>query len=148
MQEAASSTPIKARAVFSFKIKFFIHLMDSGVKGHLPIFKEGCGKPEGEATTTGAVETAHDGATLVNESSQRLLVLSGMAPVASLLSLWAGTILPLSGGYSMTASSFVRSMVVTPQTLGLRFNMRAGSAQTYVMCVHKVSAALLTSISI
>ena len=48
----------------------------------------------------------------------------------------------------MIASSCVRSMVVTPQTLGLRFNIRAGSAQTSVMHAHKVAAVLLTSTSI
>ena len=43
--EAALSTPIEARAaaVFSFETKFFTNLMDSGEKGHLPIFKEECG---------------------------------------------------------------------------------------------------------
>ena len=67
-------------------------------------------------------------------SSQRLLVLSGMASIASLLSLQAGTILPLSRGNLMTVSSHVRLMVVTPQTLGLRFNIRVGSAQTCHAC--------------
>ena len=77
-----------------------------------------------------------------------LLVLSGTALTASLLSLQAGTILPLSGGNLMTALSHVRSMVVTPQTLGSRFNIRVGSAQTSVMCACKAAVALLTSTSI
>ena len=83
----------------------------------------------------------------MNESSRRLLVLSGMALIASLLSLWARTILPLSGGNLMTASSHVRSMVVTPWTLGLRFNIRMRSAQTSVMHAHKAAAVLLPSTS-
>ena len=77
-----------------------------------------------------------------------LLVLSEMALIASLLSLWARTILPLSGGNLMTASSHVRSMVVTPWTLGSRFNIRVGLAQTSVMHAHKAVAVLLTSTSI
>ena len=77
-----------------------------------------------------------------------LLVLSEMALIASLLSLQAGTILPLSRGNLMAALSHVRSMVVTPWTLGSRFNIRAGSAQTSVMHAHKAAAALLTSTSI
>ena len=76
-----------------------------------------------------------------------LLVLSGMASIASLLSLWARTILPLSRGNLMTASSHVRLMVVTPWTLGLRFNIRLGSAQTSVMHACKAAAVLLTSTS-
>ena len=45
IQEVASSMPIKAKvaAVFSLDIKFCTHLMDSGEKGHLSIFKDGCG---------------------------------------------------------------------------------------------------------
>ena len=46
----------------------------------------------------GAVEPASDGATLMNESSRTLLVLSGMASITSSLSIQAGTILPLSRG--------------------------------------------------
>ena len=84
----------------------------------------------------------------MDESCRRLLVLSGMASIASLLSLWAGTTLPLSGVNLMTASSRVRSIVVTPQTLGMRFSIRERSAQTSVMHAHKVAAVLLTSTSI
>ena len=44
----------------------------------------------------------------------------------------------------MITLSFVRSMVVTPMTVGLSFNMRVGSAQTSVTHVHKTVGALLT----
>ena len=37
--------------------------------------------------------------------------------------------------------------MLTPMTVGSRFNMRVGSAQTSVMHVHKAVAALLTSTS-
>ena len=71
-----------------------------------------------------------------------------MASIASLLSLLARIILPLSGGNLMTALSHVRSMVVTPWTLGSRFNIRVGLAQTSVMRACKAAAALLTFTSI
>ena len=75
------------------------------------------------------MEPGSDGAALMNDSSQRLVALSGMTSVVSLSSLWATMMLPLSGGYLMIASSLVTSMVVTPMTVGSRFNMRVGSAQ-------------------
>ena len=58
------------------------------------------------------MEPESDGATLVNESSQRLLALSGMTSVVYLSSLWAATMLPLSRGYLMIALSLVRSTLV------------------------------------
>ena len=90
------------------------------------------------------MEPGSDGTALVSDSSQRLVALSGMTSVASLSSLWAAMMLPLSRGYLMITSSLMRSMVVTPMTVGLRFNMRVGSAQTSVTHVHKDVAALLT----
>ena len=90
------------------------------------------------------MELGSDGAALMNDSSQRLVALSSMTSVVSLSSLWVAPMLPLSGGYLMIASFLVRSMVVTPMTVGSRFNMRVGSAQMSVTHVHKAVAALLT----
>ena len=61
--------------------------MDSGEKGHLFIFKDGCGWPETNPTAGGTVEPGSDRAALVNDSSQRLVALWGMTSVVSLSSL-------------------------------------------------------------
>ena len=90
------------------------------------------------------MELRSDGAALVSDSSRRLVALSEMTSVVSLSSLWAAMMLPLSRGYLMITSSLVRLMVVTPMTVGSKFNMRVGSAQTSVMCVCKAVVVLLT----
>ena len=43
--------------------------MDSGKKGHLFIFKDGCGWPETDQTAGGVVEPGSDGAALMSGSS-------------------------------------------------------------------------------